>query len=488
MATAIDSPRAAYGRREVHLSLRAKGVLAVSVVVACVLLTGLFVANERQGLVGIVQQIEADHAAQGMIGTVINRLGRSLTEGEAAVPGSPAARELKTGLERLREVFPAINQEVVDLEQLLDTPRERLAPEALAELRDRERQLIGKMHEFLNVLQKRSAQLAGKYRDSQRAISIAIVSTHVAAVLGSLAAVLIFFTRIARDIKALQDRAVAIVAGYSGAPLPNRRTDEIGGLIDAVNRMQVDLRRSEQQQEVTRQQRFHQEKMAAVGSIASAIGHEVSNPIAAICGMARFMMGKTRDGEAGPASRALHECAADILAQGERITHILRQLGTLTTPPSPVAKLLDLNALIRSTCSFICYDRRFREVEFEFDLHADLPAVNGIADHLTQILMNLLINAADALDHRADRGRIRIATRRVEGGIEVELADNGRGMDAEVLARAFDESFTTKPAGKGRGIGLYLCKTLMEEAGGRIALRSVPDAGTTATLFLPSGG
>jgi signal transduction histidine kinase len=146
-----------------------------------------------------------------------------------------------------------------------------------------------------------------------------------------------------------------------------------------------------------------------------------------------------------------------------------------------------VNALVRSTCSFTCYDKRFRGIRLDFDLDPGLPAVSTVADHVTQVLMNLMINAADAMSG-ADAPQapcIRVATRQVEGGIEVTLQDNGHGMSREVLARAFDESFTTKPAGRGRGIGLFLCKTLMEEAGGRIALASAPGSGTTATLFLP---
>ena len=484
MAVTLDLPRRNLPRREVAISLRSKGLIAVCVVVAAVLLTGLYVANQRQGLVRIVQEVETNHAVQGMLGSVINRIARSMLEPSDVAP-TVRDPQLKVGLERMREVLPALDQEVRDLEALLDLPPAKIAPHVLPELRDRQQQLIGKLHELLNSMQQRSAELSKEYRDSQQAISVAIISTHVAAVLGSIIAVLIFFTHIARDIKALQDRADAIVNGYSGPPLPNRRGDEIGGLIAAVNRMQVDLRRHERQRELNREQAFHQEKMAAVGSIASAIGHEVSNPIAAISGVAQFMVDETK-GDASPKTVALHDFASEILRQSERITLILRQLGTLTSAPSPEPKLLDLNALIRSTCGFIGYDKRFRGIEFDYDLDAALPAVTAIADHLTQVLMNLLINAADATADCAPASAcISISSRREDGSIRVDIRDNGHGMDAAVLARAFDESFTTKPAGKGRGIGLYLCKTLVEEAGGRITLESSPGTGTLATLRLP---
>ena len=488
MATTLELPRPALRKGGLQLSLRTKGILAVTVLVACVVLTGLYVARQREGLVQIVQELEVNHAAQALMGEAMNALARSLSTSQSTDMAARARLDaaLAPSLERLAMAFPALGQEIEDLARLVVRPAESLDARALAERHDRERQLIEKLHGILRGIQERNAGLASAYRDSQRTITAAIVTTHIVGVAGSIIAVIVFFTGIARDIQRLQDRASAIVAGYDGPPLPNRRSDEIGELIEAVNRMQVDLRHAEHSREVMRQQRFHQEKMAAVGSMASAIGHEVSNPIAAIAGVAQFMVDETR-GEVADRSRRLHDFATEILRQAERITGILRQLGTLTTPPSPEPQLLDLNALVRSTCSFICYDKRFRGIRLDLDLDAALPAVNSVADHLTQVLMNLMINAADAMPGGASGQApcIRVATRQVEGGVRVTLQDNGHGMTPAVLAKAFEESFTTKPAGRGRGIGLFLCKTLMEEAGGRIELASMPGTGTTATLFLP---
>jgi signal transduction histidine kinase len=162
-------------------------------------------------------------------------------------------------------------------------------------------------------------------------------------------------------------------------------------------------------------------------------------------------------------------------------------MATLTTPHSREPELLDLNALIQSTCSFIRFDKRFHNIAFEQSLDRGLPAVMAVADHLTQVLMNLLINAADAMDCAANP-TISIATRLSGNEINLVVADNGCGMTPEVLAKAFEESFTTKPAGRGRGIGLFLCKTLVENAGGRIVLTSKPSQGTIASLYLPLQG
>jgi two-component system NtrC family sensor kinase len=143
--------------------------------------------------------------------------------------------------------------------------------------------------------------------------------------------------------------------------------------------------------------------------------------------------------------------------------------------------------LVQTTGSFIAYDKRFRGIEFEFALDHSVPAVTSVTDHMTQVLMNLFINAADAMEEvpRDGRARIHVTTGRADDWIRLDVADTGHGMTPEVMTRAFEESFTTKPAGRGRGIGLFLCKTLIEQAGGRIELDSTPAAGTTVSVYLP---
>jgi two-component system NtrC family sensor kinase len=295
----------------------------------------------------------------------------------------------------------------------------------------------------------------------------------------------LFFSRLAADIKKLEVRAMAIVAGYRGTPLDVTRRDEVGSLMAAVNRMQSALRHWEQQQEISRQQRFHQEKMAAVGSLAAAVAHEVNNPIAAISGIAQHMI-DAEDPDRSPDTGASRGHAELIIRHTERIGSIMRQVAALTAPRSPEPELLDLNSLVQATCSFISYDKRFHGIEFVLDLPPGLPAVNAVSDHLTQVLMNLLINAADAMEGvRGRKPAICVSTCAAGGEVMLSVKDNGCGIDPAVLSQAFEESFTTKPAEKGRGIGLFLCKTLIEGGGGRMKLESTPDVGTTARFFLP---
>ena len=483
-----------------HVSLRTKGILAITLLLGYIALVAFVLARERAHLAGIAIEMNACQYTVSLLEPVENALAHSLVESQKILNASLTTRDvslsfdaegsrlesLNVALQDVGMRFPVLRDDIDRFRNAVGSVKAVPAVNHLAGVRDAEQVLLSRLHGVVLMYQNRSNRLSKVYDDKQRYIGVVAVGANVAGAVAAVTVILVFFTRLARDIKTLQGRAAAIVGGYDGEPLARTRNDEVGGLIDAVNRMQVDLRRSERQVEIARQQRFHQEKMAAVGSLASAIGHEVSNPIAAISGVAQFIASESAN-DARPQGRQIHEFAQQILAQTDRVARIMRQLGTLTAPSSPEPELLDLNALVRATCGFIRYDKRFRGMEFESVLDANLPAVTAVADHLTQILMNLLLNAADAAEGITDpaRLRIRVSTHAVGDTVHLSVTDFGRGMTAEVLARAFDESFTTKPATRGRGIGLFVCKTLIEKFGGHISLASVPGEGTTATVEIP---
>jgi len=483
-----------------NASLRTKGILAVLVLIGYLAIISVFLTHQRQNLLLIVDHMETTQVHQAVLSPIVSMLAHAIVETHVLLnspelgPGRadnfgdlPDEFEaISSGLSEAQKLYPALEPDVRVFSMAAAAMRKSPDRQYLKQLAELERPVMARLNELANELETRGKELSQRYRDTQQYISTFAIAANVVGAVASIAVIIVFFTRLAKDIKRLQDRSVAIVGGYSGAPLKNTRKDEVGGLIDAVNRMQGDLRRWEQQLEVARQQRSHHEKMAAVGSLAAAISHEVSNPIAAIAGVAQFIVDETKR-EDQRSNRTVNEFAAQILTQTERIARIMRKMATVTAPHPPEAELLDLNALIQSTCGFMGYDNRIRGVEFDFDLGHDVPAITAVADHITQVLTNLLINAADAMDQGTEPGRrrIRIGTFTVADGVQVSVTDNGCGMSPEVLAKAFDESFTTKAAGGGRGIGLFVCKSLIEEGGGRIVLHSSPGEGTTVDLFLP---
>jgi signal transduction histidine kinase len=175
-----------------------------------------------------------------------------------------------------------------------------------------------------------------------------------------------------------------------------------------------------------------------------------------------------------------------ILQETARLITITREINRLAAAPVAQWQLASLNEIVTQGIALLRYEPRLEDVKVQTTLDAMLPAVNCCADRLVQLLLNLVINAADATaglpPHTA---RVEISTREADGGIELRVDDNGCGLSPQVLQRAFDPLFTTKPAGQGTGLGLPLCRAIAEEHGGRIVLAPLPQGGTRASVWLP---
>lgn len=485
---------AAVARRK--FTMRTKAIVSFVLLVLYFIACGGFVANEREKLLNIVQQIEQIHAERESLDRVKTAATHSIITVEDLLSTGNIRPQyddirididsIEVDLPKLREQSPALSQSIALFERKVEELKTGRSRDTLIALRNSEQALVAKLDEIHGLRDNRSMLLLQQYRALNNDISLYALSLFLfgLGVFGAIVAV--FFTRLSGDIAKLEARSAAVVSGYRGAPLAVTRQDEMGGLMRAVNQMQAELLAREQQQEISRQQLFHREKMAAVGALAAAVAHEVSNPINAISGIAQHTLDAIQSARC-PDSETLRKRSEMTIEQTERIGGIMRQLADFSAPHSPEPKLLNLNDLTQSTCSFTRHDRRFSGIDLVLDLDRGIPAVRAVSDHLTQILMNLLINASDAMEGVAGRKpEVRVSTRELDGEIVLSVADNGQGMDAAVLSRAFEQSFTTKPTEKGRGIGLYLCKTLVEKSGGRIELQSAPGAGTTARICLRS--
>lgn len=303
------------------------------------------------------------------------------------------------------------------------------------------------------------------------------------ALLGTLT--MLFFRRLKEDLHTLQTRAIDIVNGYRDAPLPISRQDEVGQLMMAINDMASALDTREKELMIERQKYFHQEKMAAIGTLAAGVAHEIGNPIAAISGITQEMT-ERRNGVQG--HEYCRDCRPDLIhVQTQRIAAITREISEFASHQTAEPQLLDLNGLLRSTSSLMRYDHRLRRVILNFDLDDQLPAIYGVADQLTQVIMNLLVNAMDALGEVFDRGpEITIATRAQGAQVCLSIEDNGSGMDSKTLTRVFEAFFTTKAVGQGTGLGLSLCYSIMQKNGGSVTLDSTLGVGTCARVFFPT--
>ncbi len=291
----------------------------------------------------------------------------------------------------------------------------------------------------------------------------------------------LFFTRLTDDLHTLKARALGIIKGERNSVTRVTRNDEVGDLMQAVNQMASALDQREKELVIARQKFFHREKMAAVGALAAGVAHEIGNPIAAMSGVLQEMVAEQQAGrrQMKPGSKL------DVLqTQIQRLSAITREISGFAAPQPMERQLLDMNGLVRTTAGLMGYDKRMNRVSLRLELDSQLPAIYGVADQLTQVIMNLLINAADAVSGK-DEGSREITLRSEIAGDNVRFSviDNGSGMDQETLNRAFEAFYTTKS--KGTGLGLALCYSIIVAHGGTIDIVSKPGEGTQVQVILP---
>jgi two-component system, NtrC family, sensor kinase len=479
------------------ISIRTKGMLVFAALIAYSSLVAVFAFHEKNLLLNEFEAI------QGMLETeaMLKEADLATFHAVTAVFGNGEVADQEAGLERIRMHYDSLLQRQAALAARL--PGAYLNVDdmnaAWAAMRQHPSQgnlnhMVAELVETKNDLDTMTAQVqAGRrtasehYRKQTNSVAATALVLGLLG-LGLLGAIIgLFFRHLAADLRALEERALSIVNGYRGAPLAVSRGDEVGHLIAAVNSMAEALDRHEKQEVLKRQKYFHQEKMAAVGTLAAGVAHEIGNPIAAICGIAQEMMAQREQRGGACNAQDCLECQPQLIyAQTERLAAITREIAEFAAPRAALPEFLDLNAQLRSASSLVRFDKRLQQVALTLELDSQLPAIYGVPDLLTQLVMNLLINAMDALDGVQDRApAITIATSVAGERVCLRIEDNGAGMDAATLERAFEAFFTTKPAGKGTGLGLSLCYAIVRKHGGSIDLDAAPAQGCRVQVCFP---
>ncbi|MEH6471810.1 MAG: ATP-binding protein [Halopseudomonas sp.] len=237
---------------------------------------------------------------------------------------------------------------------------------------------------------------------------------------------------------------------------------------------------AEKELEESRQKLLHQEKMAAIGSLSAGIVHEIGNPIAAIDGLLQEICSGF---ELAPAMRADLEM---IQQQTQRLININRDVSEFSSPEGEAKQLVDFNSLVGRTCRLMRYDARMKEVQLRLDFDPTLPAVELYGDQLIQVLMNLISNAADAVNRCRELDGEIVARTRLDGDqIILSVEDNGCGMDSDTAEHALDAFYTSKPPGEGTGLGLSICHSIVALHRGEIEIETALGRGTCVRVVLP---
>ncbi|WP_328700867.1 MASE1 domain-containing protein [Corallococcus silvisoli] len=229
------------------------------------------------------------------------------------------------------------------------------------------------------------------------------------------------------------------------------------------------------------------ERVAAVGTLAAGVGHEINNPLAYLAlNLDAAERSLTAEGEAPPpAMRDALDSVRHAQEGAERIRLIVKDLQVFSREDAPERGLLDLNALVPPAVRVVLHALRSRARLVED--FGPVPRVLGSEARLGQVLLNLLVNALQAIpEGEPGRHEVRVRTGTdASGQARVEVEDTGGGIPPDVLPRIFDPFFTTKGREEGTGLGLAICQQIVRAHGGELRVHSVPGQGATFTLLLP---
>jgi C4-dicarboxylate-specific signal transduction histidine kinase len=259
---------------------------------------------------------------------------------------------------------------------------------------------------------------------------------------------------------------------------------EGGGIITHLN---ITKRyRAEVQAQTLLHELAHVGRVAVLGELTASVTHELSQPLMAIQTHAQAAKRMLADKEAGPAD--VEELVSDILADNSRAEKILQQLRALLKKGRVGLKPVKLNNLIRDVADLLEDEASRRKVKVSLHLDSGLPQVHGERIQLQQIVLNLMVNAFEAMRGNKAAGRELTIETAVMGDDRVSLLvrDNGLGIPSDKLDRIFEPFFTTKP--DGLGMGLAICRSIVEVHGGRISVANNPEKGVTFRIVLPALG
>ncbi len=240
----------------------------------------------------------------------------------------------------------------------------------------------------------------------------------------------------------------------------------------------------------TQAQLIHEQKMATLGRLAASVGHEVNNPLTILSmnvSRAILKYRKNPDLRVGEILELFQKMEQNI----GRIKAVVNTLtGLLKKSEKGKFEPLSLKLILEETLplvQFQTYLDNLSGTEVDFDIPGSIPLVRGDLERLQEVFLNLFINAYHAMAGRRNR-RIRVTAEpdpENNKNLAIHFADNGSGMAEEVMRKIFNYGFTTKPPGKGSGMGLYMCKYIIELHGGDIKVSSKIGEGTTFTITLP---
>ena len=254
------------------------------------------------------------------------------------------------------------------------------------------------------------------------------------------------------------------------------RSDEVRELGEAFNRMMGELQQARRREQAQQAQLAHTEKMAAVGTLAAGVAHEVNNPLAGILTCIETLQTHPEDADTRTRYLVLVEDGI------RRIEHIVANLLDFSRPREIEARPTSLNERLRHVSDLVGYQLRKGRVECRLELSDRDPVILADPFQMEQLFLNLVLNAIQAMP---DGGRLTLRTRADASRVVAEVEDTGAGIRPEIRERVFDPFFTTRSVGQGTGLGLSVSYGIVAAHGGTISVDSEVGAGSVFRVVFP---
>ena len=337
-------------------------------------------------------------------------------------------------------------------------------------IRDIENKIIGIL--YVGILEQ-------KYADTKSRTVVVFLAITLLGAFISMVLAYLFSRKMSSSVGKLVSASKEVAHGNLDAKVEIRSNDELQELAESFNLMASALKkRDEQLKEFARKKIMESERLAIIGQLAADVAHEINNPLQGIVAYSHLLLEKVA-GE-----NSTRESITKIVTQANRCTDIIRGLLDFSRQRKPQKKPSDVNLILKECVSMVENQAIFNNIQIERDLERNLPLVVLDPSQMQQVFMNMLINAAEAME---GNGRLRLATRfePKERYIEAEFTDTGHGITEENMERIFDPFFTTKEVGHGTGLGLAISYGIIKEHNGTISVQSEIGKGTTFIVRLP---
>jgi signal transduction histidine kinase len=230
----------------------------------------------------------------------------------------------------------------------------------------------------------------------------------------------------------------------------------------------------------------HLDRRAAMGELATSIAHELNQPLNAIlqnAGVAQMLLARH---QLPPPLSEIGDIISDIRKDDLRASEVIRRMRGLLQKHEVQSHSVDLNEVAQETIAIVRPDARSRQILLEMELSDGMPAIQGDRVHLQQVLLNLLMNAVDAVtESPPDRRRVRVATSHGAGEVRLSVVDTGPGIPADHLVKIFEPFYSTKGDGRGMGMGLAIARSIIEAHAGRIGAENNAGAGAIVWFSVP---